>query len=406
MLRRHSDTDIALSGARRILVVAGGTGGHIAPALAVGEYLRAAFADNVSVRYVSGSRAVEQQAFAAAHEFPDRLACERAPGMSLGSLPQWPRYAMSIMQARRLVQSFAPDAVLAMGGYVCAPVLTAARLKGIPFFLHESNSVPGRVTRLFAGGARRVFLAHEDAAAQLPTRSQCRVVGTPVRAALFQVDRQEALRALGLEDGKPTLLVLGGSQGARSLNEMLVEALPRMAAAYAGRGGLQVLWSCGSLHCKTVTSHVEAMGLENVTVRAFEFIERMELAYAVADAVLSRAGASTLAELSALGLQSLLVPYPHAADNHQVANAASLERMGLARVMEEKDMTAAALADALVELLAQVGAEGRMLGEESREAGAARVIAEELMQVAPRSESRSRVAVSSRSRDSQWSSVA
>jgi UDP-N-acetylglucosamine--N-acetylmuramyl-(pentapeptide) pyrophosphoryl-undecaprenol N-acetylglucosamine transferase len=407
MLRRHSDDSINLSGARRILVVAGGTGGHIAPALAVGEYLRAAFGEGVRVRYVSGSRAVEQQAFAAAHEFPDKLACERAPGLALSTLPQWPRYAMSIFQAHRLVRCFEPDAVLAMGGYVCAPVLTAARLAGVPFFLHESNSVPGRVTRLFAGGARKVFLAHEDAASMLPVRSQCRVVGTPVRAALFQAERGEAMRLFELREGVPTLLVLGGSQGARALNEILVEALPRLSATFAEAGGLQVLWSCGGLHCRSVESQVERLGLANVTVRAFEYIERMELAYAACDAVLSRAGASTLAELSALGLRSVLVPYPHAADNHQAANAASLERAGLAVVQEENAMTPGGLAEALTQLMRDaMGRVDREGGAASREGQAARLIAEELMQVSPRSESRSRVPLNTGADGNRWSSVA
>jgi UDP-N-acetylglucosamine--N-acetylmuramyl-(pentapeptide) pyrophosphoryl-undecaprenol N-acetylglucosamine transferase len=191
------------------------------------------------------------------------------------------------------------------------------------------------------------------------------------------------------------------------LNEILVEALPRLSDTFAEAGGLQVLWSCGGLHCRSVESQVERLGLPNVTVRAFEYIERMELAYAACDAVLSRAGASTLAELSALGLRSVLVPYPHAADNHQAANAASLERAGLAVVLEENAMTPGGLAEALTQLMRDaMGRVDREGGAASREGQAARLIAEELMQVSPRSESRSRVPLNTGADGNRWSSVA
>lgn len=336
---------------RRILIVAGGTGGHIAPALAVGGQLRATYGGDVAVRFVSGSREIEKRLFAAAGEFPDALACERSPRMSPTALPLWWALAKSQVQAWRVVSGWKPHAVLAMGGYVCAPVLLAARALGVPIFLHESNAIPGRVTRWFAPHAATVFVAHKAAAAELPKNTKTRISGTPVRPELIDVPRRDARRRLGVANQRNVLLVLGGSQGARALNDALLEALPLIDPAFADTGGLSVLWSCGPQHAQTMQAAAAARGLRNIQVRTYETITAMGDAYAASDAVLSRAGASTLAELTTLGLPSLLVPYPHAADNHQVANADALAREGAAIVREEAFLTGGVLARDLALLL-------------------------------------------------------
>lgn len=336
---------------RRILIVAGGTGGHIAPALAVGAQLRATYGTDVAVRFVSGSREIEKRLFAAAGEFPDALACERSPRMSPTALPLWWALAKSQLQAWRVVSSWKPHAVLAMGGYVCAPVLNAALLRGVPYFLHESNAIPGRVTRWFAPRASTVFVAHKAAAEELPKNTRTRISGTPVRAELVDVPRRDARRRLGIANQRNVLLVLGGSQGARTLNDALLEALPLLDPAFASTGGLSVLWSCGPQHAQPMQAAAAARGLRNIEVRTYETITAMGDAYAASDGVLSRAGASTLAELTTLGLPSLLVPYPHAADNHQVANADALAREGAAIVREEAFLTGGTLARDLAVML-------------------------------------------------------
>lgn len=336
---------------RRILIVAGGTGGHIAPALAVGAQLRATHGPDVAVRFVSGSREIEKRLFAAAGEFPDALACERSPRLSPTALPLWWALAKSQVQAWQVVSSWKPHAVLAMGGYVCAPVLNAARLLRVPYFLHESNAIPGRVTRWFAPSAATVFVAHNAAASELPKSAKTRISGTPVRPELVDVPRRDARRRLGISTQRHVLLVLGGSQGARALNDALLEALPLLDPAFSDRGGLSVLWSCGLQHAQTMQAASAARHLRHIEVRTYETITAMGDAYAAADAVLSRAGASTLAELTTLGLPSLLVPYPHAADNHQVANADALAREGAAIVREEAFLTGGTLARDLAMLL-------------------------------------------------------
>lgn len=333
--------------ARRILIAAGGTGGHIAPALAVGARLRDRFGDDVLVRFVSGCRDVERQAFEAAHEFPEVIPCERAPRLSLEGAPDCARYARALVAAMGLARRFRPDAVLAMGGYVCAPVLWAARARRAPYYLHESNSVPGKATRLFARGARTVFLAHADAAAMLGARTRAEVVGTPVRQGVLCGDRLAAREALGLDAQALVVGVVGGSQGARALNESMLDALEALAQR-APR--LRVVWAAGHAHRNTVEAALAGRGLSE-RVRLFDFIADMGAFYAASDLVVSRAGASTLAELAATGKPSILVPYPHAADDHQSSNAKALAAAGAAELIPEADLPGARLAEAACAIL-------------------------------------------------------
>ena len=347
---------------RRILIVAGGTGGHVAPALSVGSYLRTNFGEDSIVRYLSGSRGIERTAFDSAGEFPERLACDRPPRLSVFAIPQLIAYARSVGQSRAILRSFRPHAVLAMGGYVCAPVLWAARLQRIPYYLHESNSVPAHVTRWFARRAPCVFLAHERAARRLPRSSNTQVIGTPVRPNLLDCDRHAARAHYGFDAQTPVALVLGGSQGARALNEAMVEAVAHLASECSPDRPLGVLWSAGPVNVKTVREQLEAISPAKVHVRLFDYIHDMDNAYAASDLVISRAGASTLAEVATLGLPSILIPYPYAKDNHQLANARALSGLGAAELLEESNLKGSLLADRVVSIL---------LSEDRRQAMAA-----------------------------------
>lgn len=348
MARRRPRRD---DGVRRVLIAAGGTGGHIAPALAVGSFLRERWDEGVIVRFVTGSRKVEGEVFDAADEFPERLACDKPPRLAIGSIPAIARYVGSVAGSLRVLARFQPDVVLGMGGYVCAPVLLAAWLRGIPFYMHESNAVPGLVTRMFARSAREILVGCEAAAHRLPPGTRTRVVGTPVRPELLECTRGEAAVRLGLDPELPTVLVLGGSQGALALNEAVVDGAATLGQRMSPRGGVQVLLACGQKHVKTVTAGVARCDMPGTDIRVFEYIADMAAAYAAADVVVSRAGASTLAELAALGKPAFLVPYPHAKDNHQAANARALASVGAAEVIEEDDLAGVVLAEQLASML-------------------------------------------------------
>ncbi|MDK2970783.1 MAG: UDP-N-acetylglucosamine--N-acetylmuramyl-(pentapeptide) pyrophosphoryl-undecaprenol [Candidatus Sumerlaeota bacterium] len=340
---------------RRVLIVAGGTGGHIAPALAVGNALRHS-GEDVVVRYLTGSRQIERQAFAAAHEFPDFLACERAPRLSLSAAPELLRYARSWSESWGMLRRFVPHVILATGGYVCAPVLSAARLQGIPFFLHESNAVPGQVTRLFAKRARRVFVALDAAAERLDANATCEVVGTPVRREMLEATREDGLARFGFSANNPVLFVIGGSQGAHGVNEAVLDALAHIPPSLQ----LQVIWACGPLNHNTVKGQLDRSALPNVKVSLHPFLDDVHLAYAAADLVVSRAGASTLAEITARGLPSVLIPYPHAKDNHQWENAQALAKCGAALIVEEASLGSRRLATLLTDVLRSTVRRGEM----------------------------------------------
>jgi UDP-N-acetylglucosamine--N-acetylmuramyl-(pentapeptide) pyrophosphoryl-undecaprenol N-acetylglucosamine transferase len=229
----------------------------------------------------------------------------------------------------------------------------------------ESNAIPGRVVRLLAPLADCVQLQWREAAAHLNARRTI-VTGNPVRSALFDASPAAARRQLGLAEDRLTLLVMGGSQGALPINRLVDSALRHLAEnATSGLNRLQILHLTGPDHlraaCRTPVT-------EELIYRPVGFMDRIELAYAAADVVLGRAGGSSLAEVTALGLPSLLVPYPHAADGHQAANARILARSGAAAVLRQNQLTAARLAD-IIRDLADRPSWLRSMGEHARTLG-------------------------------------
>jgi UDP-N-acetylglucosamine--N-acetylmuramyl-(pentapeptide) pyrophosphoryl-undecaprenol N-acetylglucosamine transferase len=245
----------------------------------------------------------------------------------------------SFMQARSILRHFGPDSVICAGGFVSWPVGRAALAAGIPLLLMESNALPGKVVRMLAPRARSVHVAFEKAIGYLPG-ANVRVSGNPIRKSLLDpVDRVEARRFFGLDPQKPTLLAVGGSQGARSINR----ALEGMAETLLS-DGLQLIWQTGRSYAG---EEVRRDGL----FRA-RFIHEMELAYAAADLVLGRAGAMTVSELKVVGKPSILVPLPTAAEDHQRVNAEAMVEAGASRRIAD-DRLGHELYGALTELLAQ-----------------------------------------------------
>jgi len=268
----------------------------------------------------------------------------------------------SVKACRPLVE--AADVVVGMGGYVSVPVVLAALRSRRPVVLHEQNAVPGLANRAFARPARRVALAFAEARRALPRRARTVLTGNPVRAEILAVatDREwlakEARAELELDEGKRTIVVFGGSQGALHVNRAFAEAL-----RVWDRSDLQVVLLTGPAHVEAVRASLPAGG--TVTVRVQGFLERMELAYAVADAVVARAGATTIAEIAVSGLPSLLVPYPYATGRHQEANARALQRAGAATMVLDDELDGFVLADRIEWLLSD-DHRLRSMGERAR----------------------------------------
>lgn len=321
-----------------VLIMAGGTGGHIFPGLAVAEVLRER---GVSVAWL-GARGGMEARLVPAHDIPLHLVSVsglRGKGWAARLKAPW-MLLRALWQAWRLLRQLRPCSVLSLGGFVAGPGGIAAWLQRRPLLVHEQNRVAGLTNRWLARLARRVLTGFEDS---LTGRRGQQWVGNPVRAAIANL-APPAQRFDGRE-GPLRLLVLGGSLGAQRINQSLPQALATLDASrrplirhQAGRAHLEA----------TRTAYAKA----GVDARVDAFIDDMADAYAWADLCLCRAGALTVAELAAAGLGALLVPYPHAVDDHQTRNAEALSEVGAARILQQRDMTPATLADALRPLLA------------------------------------------------------
>ena len=307
-----------------IAIACGGTGGHLFPGLAVARQLQERGSD---VALLISPKEVDQQ------------AVQPVVGMEIFTLPavglqngNYFSFAKSFWHsfgaAQKLFQRRSPAAVLAMVGFTSAPPVFAAKLSGAKTFLHESNTIPGRANRRLARFVDAAFVGFPEAAARLKTKKTL-ITGTPVRPQFFQsaIGNRQSAMALGLDPNSPIVLVVGGSQGARGLNDLVLSALPLLT-----QKNWQWLHLTGANDFEKVQSAYAKLGLKAVVK---PFLAEMDLALGAATAGVSRAGASSLAELAAMRLPALLVPLSTAADNHQFFNALAFEKTGAAKMLEQ-----------------------------------------------------------------------
>ena len=318
-----------------VVIAAGGTGGHVYPALAVAECLRRESARVVWLGTAAGleARVVPRHGF--------DFHTVRVTGLRSGTWQRRSgaplRFVLALGAARRCLRRHRAAAVLGMGGYASAPGALAARLLGLPLVLHEQNAVPGMVNRWLGPWASRVLEAVPGA---FSPRRRAIHVGNPVREEILEVPEPED--RLASRDGPLRVLVLGGSQGARILNQVVPQAVARLKA----RTSLSLRHQSGRGNVEGTRARYVGVGFEVVVE---EFIENMAPAYAWADVVVCRAGALTVAELSAAGAASILVPFPFAVDDHQTRNANPLVEAGAALLIPQEDFDASRLAIHLLE---------------------------------------------------------
>jgi UDP-N-acetylglucosamine--N-acetylmuramyl-(pentapeptide) pyrophosphoryl-undecaprenol N-acetylglucosamine transferase len=273
---------------------------------------------------------------------------EKLPSIGMPAIlsPAFPRFLKrswdSFSTCRQLYSRYQPVAVLGMGGFTSAAPLLAARSACIPCFLHESNAIAGRANRLAARWADRVLLGIKDCEASFAGRD-CIVTGTPVRRDLGStLSKQEARAAFGLDPDRPTLLVMGGSQGAAGINQLLFRSAPHLRDFRDAEGRpVQVIHLTGDRDDNLAAINYQR---EEIAAYVAAFHHRMAEAYSAADLVVSRAGAASLGEISQFGLPSLLIPFPFAADQHQHRNAEAFRAAGAAEMIEEKEAEPAAFA--------------------------------------------------------------
>ena len=307
---------------RRVILTTGGTGGHIFPALAVAESLRAQGAECLFV----GSRRGPEAHWAekAGLEFVG-LPVRGVLGRGLRSVAALGGMGLSVFTSLKLLRCWKPDVVAGFGAYASAAPLLAAAIRGVPILVHEQNAFPGLTNRLLGRLAKRICLS-------LPVdgdvfeRSKCVRTGNPVRASILRVREASAQ-----PHEAPRLLIMGGSQGARAINSVILAGLTRLLDA-----GIELRHQTGQADYERVVAGYAAFGhsIENVT----PFIDDMAEAYAWADLVLSRAGATSVAELAVAGKPALFIPFPHATHDHQTRNAQAVRRDGAAMMITEKEL--------------------------------------------------------------------
>ena len=330
-----------------VAIACGGTGGHLFPGLAVAEQLQKI---GCSVGLLISPKEVDQQAVRSVRGL--EIFTLPAVGLQNGNYFSFAHsFGKSFLAARKIFRRHRPDAVLAMGGFTSAPPILAATLSGARTFLHESNTIPGKANRLAGRFVDAAFVSFPAAGSRLPAR-KIFVTGTPVRPQFQPRAASECRAALGLAPEVPTILVVGGSQGASGLNEMVLSVLPRLA-----NKNWQWLHLTGIQDFEKVKAGYAAHGLQAVVKK---FVAEMDLALGAATVCLSRSGASSLAEIAALRLPSLLVPFPAAADNHQMTNALAFEKTGAAQLLEQKNSPPEKIALRLTALMADANLRSSM----------------------------------------------
>jgi UDP-N-acetylglucosamine--N-acetylmuramyl-(pentapeptide) pyrophosphoryl-undecaprenol N-acetylglucosamine transferase len=339
----------------KIVIGGGGTAGHVFPALAVADALRVRGADVTFVGSGDGQEATLVPA--AGYPFVPIRAISAQTRLSVRSVKAVVRALREARAVRPIVRD--ADVVIGCGGFASAPVVIAAWWVRRPLVLIDQNSVPGAVNRIAARWARVVATTFEATAARLPSGARVIRTGNPIRTRIVAVASHreelaaEARATFGLALERRTVLVVGGSLGALRLDRTIAEALPVLR----DRADLQLLVSAGRGHEEVVARAIDPNA--PLRVRALSFIDRMDLALAVADLAVSRSGAS-VAELTACGVPAILVPYPFATENHQEANAQEVAAAGAATMILERDLSPSALASCILELMDDAPRRARM----------------------------------------------
>ena len=321
----------------RVLIAAGGTGGHLYPGIAVAQRLRQRHAD-AEILFVGTRRGLEQRVLEPLG-FPFHSISARAlpRRRSLAALGAMVSSASGFLSSLLLCLRFRPDVVVGTGAYVSAPVVLAGKLMRRPCVVLEQNRVPGRTNRLLARFADEVHVSFSESRRYFHRKDNLKLTGNPVRDGIVLRDRLPVARKLGLALDRITLLVFGGSRGAHRLNQAVVDALPFIERIRK----LQLILQTGEEDHAWVKEAVEKARIRAVVE---PYLANIAEAYCMADFVLCRAGATTIAEITACGLASILVPYPHATDDHQRKNAEKLVSVGAAEMVLDEELTGKRLA--------------------------------------------------------------
>mgnify|MGYP003291171046 CR=1 FL=1 len=328
---------------KRIILSGGGTGGHIYPAVSVAEALKRRLGDDVEILFVGAEGKMEMSLIPNLGYNIKGLTIvglQRRLTLKNFALPYY--LLRSLHQARCIIKEFKPDVVAGFGGYASAPIVFAAQTMGIPTVIQEQNSYAGLVNKIVGGRAKRVCVAYEGME-RFFEKAKIVQTGNPLRSAFGKgdIDREAAFAHYGLQEGKPTILIVGGSLGTRTLNNMMKSWIVTLG----GEAPVQVIWQTGRFYEKEMREFFATYPTKNITL--VPFIDRMDYAYEVADVVISRSGACTVSELCLAKKPTLFVPSPNVAEDHQTKNARALVDRGAAMMVSDAEATDCGISTAL-----------------------------------------------------------
>lgn len=312
----------------KFILSGGGTGGHIYPAIAIANELKSRFPD-AEILFVGANNKMEMQ------KVPQ--AGYKIKGLWIAGLQRrltfdnalFPiKLISSLLKSRTIIKEFKPDVVIGTGGFASGPLLQVAGIAGVPTVIQEQNSYPGITNKLLSKKASKICVAYENLERFFP-KEKVVLTGNPVRQDLIDIDskRIEAIKYFNLDSNKKTLLVLGGSLGARRVNQLIEKELENILSQ-----NVQVIWQCGKLYLEDYKKY------NGANVQVVAFIERMDLAYAAADVIISRAGASSVSELSIVGKPVIFIPSPNVAEDHQTKNAQAIVDKKGALMLKESEL--------------------------------------------------------------------
>ena len=333
---------------RRIIISGGGTGGHVFPAIAIANALRR-IDPSVEILFVGAKGKMEMEKVpAAGYEIIglDIQGINRQSLLKNIALPF--KLIRSLWKARKIIKNFGADVAVGVGGYASGPLLMMANRMGIPTLIQEQNSYAGKTNKALGKKAKKICVAYTGMDKFFPV-DKILLTGNPIRRSSVDIEgkRSEALAHFGLQEGKKTILVTGGSLGARTLNGFMLEFMDR----FTSMTDVQVIWQCGGSYYKMMQKVLVLEELIPDHVKLMPFLDRMDYAYAAADVIIARAGAGTISELCVIGKPAILVPSPNVAEDHQTKNAEALVSKGAA-VLVKDDIARDGLFDVVMDLLA------------------------------------------------------
>lgn len=330
----------------RVVLTGGGTGGHIYPALAVAREISRQ-SPQAAFLYIGSKKGLEAQIVPREGiPFQSVQISGLKRKLSLDNLKTLWHFLRAVSESKRMLKEFRPDVVIGTGGYVCGPVVYAAAKLGIPTMIHEQNVVPGLTNKFLARSVTKVAVCFEESIALFPA-SKTVLTGNPRATEVMHGNKQAGRSFLGVDADKRIVLIFGGSRGARAINEAVLSIVEQLGEL----DRTHIVYVTGEVHFKTISEELEKRGPVPRNMTVLPFVHNMPDVLAATHILVGRAGASTLAEITALGVPAILIPSPYVTNNHQEKNARGLERAGAARVLVERELTGESLLSLLTKLL-------------------------------------------------------